>query len=1231
MRFPRLLFIIVILVLKIMCCAAQHKENYIAQIKHLSVQDGLSSRFVNSMLQDQNGFIWVSTNYGLHRYDGYNFINFSREKDQLATNNIINVVEDKDENLWLGHSYKREVREITDIDILNTNTFETATILDYFKGTTLPFLVENIINFSVNSKHEIYVQLKDGRIYKYLGNKSFQYFSQIQNNEKHWNDVVESRDEQTIWIAQNNKLIELNREGKILEQHDFKEHVSLSGNGSDQKLWGFTKTQGAFTKQRNQEIEFSVLDSFSFGQDITFNYGFPTNRFKHSPWDNKVWFNEPYSKNCLIFDVKHGLIYDLKEEFKDILINKVYWNSPNVILVGTGNGIYIIRLTPNAFEKYLVTPSPKAPKYSTRGIIHDKKGNLHVGTYRGRWMIDSTGVATKFESELNNILFAEEDKDGNLWFGAEGNLLECYLQDSEESIYYSYEGFDLSTSFSEIYQPTQAFYEDDKGRIWIGTYLGLYQVDKERKVLVKENIDLLNNQCIDKIVEYSGVLWMGTESGLIAYDPESKSIEHFHKGGEGKYHLAYNEIIDIHIDEQGIFWLGTRGGGLLKWSPNNIEIRNKYNVASGLSNNIIYSVYEDEDNSLWLSSNYGLMNFYKESELVNVYFPRDGLSHEEFNTYSHYQAADGKIYMGGLNGVNAFYPKKLHKSPAQEDTKLQITSFKQLNGSEGRYEEKTSELIKSQEITLDESNHSFYLSFSLLNYWATPYNKYAYKFNDLGKEWTFIEENFIRIHRLPYGTHTLEIKAQGENGKWLVDRIRLKVVMKPPIYLMGEFWVVIVLCIILLVYLYFRWRVNYLQSSKVKLEKEVDRRTRNLLEREQELLKAKELAEKNSKAKAEFLSIMSHELRTPMNAVIGITNLLLEDSPKEEQIKDLGILKSSASHLLAIINDILDYNKIEFQKIELEQLEFDLHEILAGLEYTTKIGARAKGIFFRLETDKKILSHLIGDPTRLTQILYNLTSNALKFTEEGGIVLRSELVDEDEESVNIRFSVIDTGIGVSKDKQQQIFELFTQARSDISRKYGGTGLGLAITKRLLELKNSDIYLESEYGLGSNFYFTLNLKKGANYKNRVEGPKRAQKEVRLLSSEIVPNNKRILLVEDNKINMVVVTRFLKHWQIDYTWAKNGKEALDMIQQQRFDLVLMDIQMPVMNGYEASKAIRELPDPHYQDVPIIALTASALKEERDRVFKAGMNDHITKPFNPMVFKQKILKYFGEKEFG
>ncbi|MCH2044856.1 MAG: response regulator, partial [Saprospiraceae bacterium] len=1054
--------------------------------------------------------------------------------------------------------------------------------------------------------------------------------SQIDNNDKYWSSVVESRDGQTVWIAQDKNLIELDISGTIISKHNFPKRIFLAGSGSRQKLWGYVKEGNAFVKGRNQELEFNVLDSSSFGKNISFDYEFPVNNFVHSPWDDKVWFSEPYSKNCLIFDAKQGLVYDLKEHFEDILINEVYWNSSNVVLVGTTNGIYIIRLVPNAFQKYLATPNSQVPKYSTRGIIHDKKGNLHIGTYRGRWVIDSLGTITEFSGKLRNILFAEEAKNGDLWFGAESNYVECYNQDSEQFLYYAYEEFEGIPLPEQPFQPTQSFYEDDENRIWIGTNRGLYQVDKTRQVLVKENIDLLNEQCIDKIVEYSGALWMGTENGIFAYNPKSKSIEHFHKEGKGDYYLAHDEILDIHIDKQGVFWLGTRGGGLLKWSPHDVELHDEYTISNGLSNNIIYAVYEDDYNSLWLSSNYGLMNFYKENELVNVYFPRDGLSHEEFNAYSHYQAADGKLYMGGLNGVNAFYPKQLHSFSDKEDTKLQITSFRLLNGSEGKYEEKTSELVKSQEITLNESNHSFYLSFSLLNYWATPYNKYAYKFSNLGEEWTYIEENFIRIHRLPYGTHTLEIKAQGENGKWLVDRIRLKVVMNPPIYLMGEFWIAIVFCIIVLVYLYFRWRVNYLQRSKVKLEKEVGRRTRNLLDREQELLKAKELAEKNSKAKAEFLSIMSHELRTPMNAVIGIKNLLLEDSPKKEQIKDLGILKSSASHLLAIINDILDYNKIEFQKIELEELEFDIYEILAGLEYTTKIGARTKGIFFRLETDKKIQSHLVGDPTRLTQILYNLTSNALKFTEEGGIVLRSELVDEDEYSVNIRFSVIDTGIGVSEDKQKQIFELFTQARSDISRRYGGTGLGLAITKRLLELKNSDIYLESEYGLGSNFYFTLNLKKGSNYKDKVE-PKATQKEVKLLSSEAVPTNKRILLVEDNKINMLVVTRFLKHWQIDYAWAKDGQEALDMIQQQHFDLVLMDIQMPVMNGYEASKAIRELPGEHYQNIPIVALTASALKEERDRVSNAGMNDHITKPFNPMVFKQKILKYFDEKDFS
>ncbi|MGB3617196.1 MAG: PAS domain S-box protein, partial [Catalinimonas sp.] len=381
-----------------------------------------------------------------------------------------------------------------------------------------------------------------------------------------------------------------------------------------------------------------------------------------------------------------------------------------------------------------------------------------------------------------------------------------------------------------------------------------------------------------------------------------------------------------------------------------------------------------------------------------------------------------------------------------------------------------------------------------------------------------------------------------------------------------------------------------------------------------EVTSAKEQAEASARAKEMFLSTMSHEIRTPLNAVIGMTHLLLADNPRADQLQDLQTLRFSAEMLLALINDILDFNKIEAGHIDLEEADFDLRALLRGLDKQFRYRAEEKGLDLRVEVGEGVPDAVVGDSVRMTQILTNLLGNAMKFTDQGGVTLRVGLHATEQQHVALDFAVSDTGIGISTDKQGAIFEAFTQANSNTTRKFGGTGLGLAITKRLLELQGSRIELESAPGVGATFRFRLRLKRSFQRPVYREA-KRARAGATLAGL-------RVLLVEDNEINRLVATKFLKKWGVTPECAVNGREAVDRVQAELFDVVLMDLQMPVMDGYEAARRIRALGDERYQRLPIIALTASAMLDVRDRVFTQGMNDYLTKPFNPDDLLNKIV---------
>lgn len=383
-----------------------------------------------------------------------------------------------------------------------------------------------------------------------------------------------------------------------------------------------------------------------------------------------------------------------------------------------------------------------------------------------------------------------------------------------------------------------------------------------------------------------------------------------------------------------------------------------------------------------------------------------------------------------------------------------------------------------------------------------------------------------------------------------------------------------------------------------------------------EFKKARNEAEQGLRAKSEFLSTMSHEIRTPLNSVIGMSHLMLQNKPREDQKEQLNVLLFSAGNLLAIVNDILDFNKIEANKITFESIEMDLRQLAENIVNGLRTSATDKGIELRLDVDSKLTANVIGDPTRTGQVLTNLVHNAIKFTREGYVLLLIKVEEITAAEITVTFSVKDTGIGIPYEKQKLIFEQFTQADSSTSRSFGGTGLGLAISKSILELQGATLKLSSEPGKGSTFYFTQ--------KFPVLPAK--QKPTDTKESTIAPEagdltGVDILLVEDNEMNVFVAKSFLQKWGAHTDVAVNGLEALEKIDTTRHKIILMDMHMPEMDGYEASKKLREMG----VTIPIIALTASIPKQnEEKKLANAGMNDIVIKPFDPKELLRKLLHY-------
>lgn len=411
-----------------------------------------------------------------------------------------------------------------------------------------------------------------------------------------------------------------------------------------------------------------------------------------------------------------------------------------------------------------------------------------------------------------------------------------------------------------------------------------------------------------------------------------------------------------------------------------------------------------------------------------------------------------------------------------------------------------------------------------------------------------------------------------------------------------------------------------LSETNNLLESKVEERTHELRIKNEKLFEANQLAEQSKKVKEQFLATMSHEIRTPLNAILGFQELLKDTQLNDEQKEYLESIDFAGKNLLVIINDILDLSKIEAGKFEFSEDEINIKQILKAAIELISFRAKEKNVKLILDHDSEIPLLLVGDSARFNQILLNLLGNAIKFTEKGSITVTSKLLEATDKDALCEFKVIDTGIGIPKEKLKSVFERFTQATSDTTRKYGGTGLGLTIVQQLLELQGGGIEVESEAGKGSTFKFYLRFKQATNNvfaKNKAE----------VSNTEIInlDYNKKlhILLAEDTPLNQRLVLKVLQKWGYTLDIANNGLEALEKLKVNTYDLILMDIQMPEMDGYTAAQEIRILNDPEKRKTPIIALTAHASKEEAEKCLALGMNAYVTKPFNTEFLRNLILQ--------